>query len=164
MGVIADRARNGAALPLAAGEFRDAALQKMTDPEKFHGFGELFAPARIFRALEAEAEIVLDVQMREKARLLKNVAERAAVGGKEDSLFVVLPRFVGDDDPALGVFQPRDAAKKRGLSAARRSEEHGDALFRERGLGLESKARRTGEANRYAVFHRPLLPAPCRSK
>ena len=159
-----DRARNGAALPLAAGEFRYATLQKVTDAEKLHGFGEFFASARVLRALETETEVFLHVQVRKKTRLLKDVSQRAAVRRKKDSLFVVLPRFAGDDDPAFGMFEPRDAAQKRGLPAARRSEENGDALCRKRGVGLEGKARRTGEANRYAVLHRPLLAAPCRSK
>ena len=76
----------------------------------------------------------------EEARLLKDVAERAAMGRHPET--AVLPRLVAHSEPAArGAFQAGDAAQERRLAGARRAEDRRHPAGGEIEIHVERKAR-----------------------
>ncbi len=122
-----ERAGDGHALALAAGELRDVAggvagqaheLQKLIDPTPAGGGVRLADP-------QAEGDVVADRQMREEGERLEHHAEVALMGG-----------LVGDvgllqQDPAPGgPFEAGDEAQQGGLAAPRGAQKADESAVR----------------------------------
>ena len=87
----------------------------------------------------AVVEILPDVEMRKQPRILKHVADPAAVRRHVNAFRRIVQRFaVERDDAAVGPQQAGDHVDQRGLAGAGRAEQAGDAaLAFERGFQRE---------------------------
>ncbi len=92
----------------------------------------------------AEQQIFAHRKMWEKASLLEDIAQRRVCEVGTKVLSGVLPDLSDERRKTVREpVQPGDAAQDRGLAAARRPEQRGDALRRRAESGVEGECRRT---------------------
>src|SRR5690242_20537067 len=134
------RAANGDALPLPAGEVSRRAVEQGVEPEEVGYLREARAVWRVESpvGLGAVEQVPSHREVREEARFLEDVPDRPFMGGAE--AFAVLPHVRTDGAEALGqALQPGDAAQDRGLAASGRSDQPCHAARRQREGRIEAE-------------------------
>ena len=123
---------------IGAGRFDDADRAAKAIPDSLQRDAALGRR----HALEAEVQVLTHRQVREQAGFLEHHAHGAAVRRQPEAARVVLPDVLAERHASgRGPHQPRDGAQQRGLAAARRAEDGGDAARGQHRVHVEHEAR-----------------------
>ena len=133
-GIRHQRACEGCALALAAGNLAGLAREQMRDAKRLEHRHHASAPFRGRNFHDAVLNVLRDCQMGEQREVLKHVAELTLSGRQVDALIGIEQRSRTDSYAAgIGTDEAGDAIQDGRLAAAGRPEQH-----REAGGGLEA--------------------------
>ncbi len=131
LGVAGERAGEGHALALAAGQVVRPRVREVGDAEALEQLPHPLAPA--------ERDVGADAHVREQGVLLEDEADRALLGRQVDAARAVEPRAVAQRDTALvRRHQAGDRAQHGGLARARGAGQRHRLAF-DRQLGVEAE-------------------------
>ena len=108
-----ERARQGDALLLAAGEFVGVALRQAVEAEQGEGVEAARLTRAAVKAVQAEADVVGHGEVREQRQVLEHEAEAAFFRRQRQRVHAAKAQGAG-----VGRVQARDGAKQGGLAAA----------------------------------------------